>query len=270
MAEHMPKVAVQAGDEVSPVVASIQTNMVDVDEILSARATRSVPEGERPNYLNDQKANIFYLEDSRNVVFEAATVYKGAMTEKNRSGRKLRTKTRKTTTVARENRTAFRSHYGEEILVELRFTDKPDQRRGEVLAQVKPFVRALGDLDPEQWKPLEGKEPLNIDARRVRLQNTANELDEARTDYALKVKVADDKRFDLQEVAIEHRRTFTSVTMNQESLFRMAGLDEQARKLRYLVQRAQSRRLRQPQSPEQPAETPQADTATPPANPSDT
>ena len=113
---------------------------------------------------------------------------------------------------------------------------------------MRHFLELVATLDLSQLSPLEGMEALDFVKRIQLIRDLYNATDAKRKEYELAVKDNEIKKAALFEMIVESRNISVNVAKNQESLYLLAGMDEQARRLRYLVRKPRSAKPKAPET----------------------
>lgn len=232
------RTARKAVAEIDPAIASAETMM----EVVSAKNQETlapyVPEGSTMEYIVLLKTLVGLLEGCKARILAGDKHFRTVEGDKNRLGARVRGLTRTAESAARRVRTDVRRHYGEEVLESLMLTEPPEDKRFELLEQLKHIIEILKGFDRESHEPIESMSHLEVNDKVTYLEEKVANLDGGQKEYELAVKKTETERQALNRLIAEERRSTVNAIAMLEASYRMAGFDEEAKRLRFLIRRA--------------------------------
>jgi hypothetical protein len=237
----MTRRGLRAITRIRTLLASCEANFDEASTRLGAMAKTYLPdEAPPPDYAGILTTHIAILKNVLERIFTAETTFRESIAGKNVLGRAVRGLGKDLEKRMRQFRTSVKQHYGDSVAVTFGLTDVPEGNYLEMLAKARHFLDLTAALDLSQLSPLEEAEALDF-AKRIQLVRDLHDATEAkRKEYELAVKDNEIKKAALAEMLAESRNVSVNVAKNQESLYLLAGMDEQARRLRYLVRKPRS------------------------------
>jgi hypothetical protein len=251
-----------------PVEATIATFGDEVAAVMKRETDPFVPEGSTNTdyrFLMDTQLSV--SSSALAVVVAKGKVYNRTKPKKNQLGGKFRGVIDSLATSWRKFRSTLEEHHGPDILVAINSVRPLRSRHIDTLTDVETMLEHYRGLDMSLFPEVEGMGSFDAEARTAWLDTLLERCRKRKKEYELAVKENDKARNALEDSYGDFRRLFSNSTQVIQSLFRMAGYDEQADRLRYLVSRT-SRALRPKEDKEEdqegkpPAEGATADAAT--------
>jgi len=232
----------RANDVLGPVQAAVDTFGGEVAAVLKTKTDPFVPEGSsNVDYGLLMQTDLALSSAARDAVFEKGKVYSHTKGTKNESSAAFRDSIKAVASEARSFRSALVDHYGPTILSATGLADPLGADNTHMIAEVEHALELYKELDKSRFSLREGVGDFGDEARILFIEGKLEECRQKKKTYELAVKENDRAREALNESYAEFRRVFVNTTEVIESLFRMAGFDEQADRLRYLVRRARTK-----------------------------
>ena len=234
----MPLRGLRAITRVRTLLASCEANFDELTTRLVTQALSYLPDGATaPDYAGILTTHIAILKAVIEKIFAAEKSFRESMSTKNVLGRDVRRMGSQLEKLMRQFRTSVKQHYEEAVLVTFGLTEVPEGNYMQMLAKVRHFLERVATLDLSQILPLDGMEAVDFVKRIQAIQDLYDDTDGKRKQYELAVKDNEIKKAGLNEMIEESRNVTVNVAKNQESLYLLAGMEEQARRLRYLARK---------------------------------
>jgi len=231
----------RANDVLGPVQAAVDTFGNEVAAMLKTKTDPFVPEGSSNiDYGLLMQTDLAFSSSARDTVFEKGKLYSHTKGTKNELGAAFRRSIKAVATEARSFRSALEDHFGPAILSATGLAEPLGANTTHTIAEVEHALELYKELDKSRFSLREGVGDFGDEARILFMEGKLDECRQKKKAYELAVKENDKAREALNGSYAEFRRVFVNTTEVIESLFRMAGFDEQADRLRYLVRKART------------------------------
>jgi len=250
----------RAMTRIRTLIASFEANYDEASQKLTAMAVSYLSaEASPPDYPVLLGTHIAILKAVLDKVFKAEKEFREGFSTKNALGKSVRKEQGpELGQLLRQLRTSARQHYGDEILADFGLTSAPEGSYRQLLASARHFLELTDKLDFTTYTPLEGAEALDFAMRVTRIRNLHDATDAKQTEYELAVKEVEIRKSALAETIQEARKVSVNVAKNQESFYLLAGMDEQARRRRYLATRPRPTKAVEPEDTQDGDETPES------------
>lgn len=262
MATQMQKSAVRSLDKAEFVVQSTRTTKSSVtanlDNVFSPLRQGEDEGTPTPDWDVAQEANAALLDHASSEVRSKDEVFRTAKVRVSEVGRKRRSQVSRIQGIYRDLRKSAEGAYGPDALALLGLDALPALGIPAVREQAVKLAGRMRSPDLIARLVLRpGQTHLDIAKLADGLETQVGILNDLVEEYKRQRKVADQAFVAKEEALAFHRRVYVNVTRIQEAYYRLAGLDELARRLRSAEPSPRSSSpddTREPNPPSSPAE----------------